>query len=312
MTQVHKLIVQHGREAARRMISEQEIPYFNIAASILEEESNEVGITYSGFCLTALPHRRLDDEQNWVRSNGNLSLLIKPGETKKVPNPRTADDYRKIGVPYGSKARLILLYLQTQAVRTNSPVVELGRSMNQWLDRMGVAVGGKTYTEVRNQAERISRCTLTFDWCDGQTEGFRNGSFVEGGIRLRGLDQQGDLWDDRVSLSEAFFRLLKEHPVPVWEPAIRHIAGKSMAFDIYVWLAYRLHVLEKAKPVSWKAVFDQFGTGATLRYFKPEFRTALAYALSVYPEAKVIEDEEGRGLVLHPSPPPIPERLIGR
>ena len=118
MTQVHKLIVQHGREAARRMISEQEIPYFNIAASILEEESNEVGITYSGFCLTALPHRRLDDEQNWVRSNGNLSLLIKPGETKKVPNPRTADDYRKIGVPYGSKARLILLYLQTQAVRS--------------------------------------------------------------------------------------------------------------------------------------------------------------------------------------------------
>ena len=82
MTQVHKLIVQHGREAARRMISEQEIPYFNIAASILEEESNEVGITYSGFCLTALPHRRLDDEQNWVRSNGNLSLLIKPGEAK--------------------------------------------------------------------------------------------------------------------------------------------------------------------------------------------------------------------------------------
>lgn len=312
MTQVHKLIVQHGRDVARRMITEQEIPYFNIAASILEEESNEVGITYSGFCLTALPHRRLADDQNWVRSNGNLSLLIKPGEIKKIPNPRTTDDYQKVGVPYGSKARLILLYLQTQAVRTNSPVVELGRSMNQWLDRMGVAVGGKTYTEVRNQAERISRCTLTFDWCDGQTEGFRNGSFVEGGIRLRGLDQQGDLWDDRVSLSEAFFRLLKEHPVPVWEPAIRHIAGKSMAFDIYVWLAYRLHVLERAKPVSWKAVFDQFGTGATLRYFKPEFRTALSYALSVYPEAKVTEDEEGRGLVLHPSPPPIPERLIGR
>ena len=38
-----------------------------------------------------------------------------------------------------------------------------------------------------------------------------------------------------------FFKILKAHPVPVWEPAIRGIAGKSMSIDIYIWLAYRLH-----------------------------------------------------------------------
>ena len=32
---------------------------------------------------------------------------------------------------------MILLYLQTQAIRTRSREVELGRSMRHWLDRMG-------------------------------------------------------------------------------------------------------------------------------------------------------------------------------
>jgi Plasmid encoded RepA protein. len=59
---------------------------------------------------------------------------------------------------------LILLYLQTMALRNNSPEVELGRSMNDWLDRMGISTGGSTYKEVRNQAERLSRCKLTFDY----------------------------------------------------------------------------------------------------------------------------------------------------
>lgn len=42
-----------------------------------------------------------------------------------------------------------------------------------------------------------------------------------------------------------------------------------------VWLAYRLQVPDKSRPVSWKAVIVQFGTGTNLRYFKPEFRMAL-------------------------------------
>ena len=55
-------------------------------------------------------------------------------------------DIRKqpIGVPYGSIARMILLYLQTQAVRTRSREVELGASMNAWLTAMGIPIGGKT------------------------------------------------------------------------------------------------------------------------------------------------------------------------
>jgi hypothetical protein len=50
-----------------------------------------------------------------------------------------------MGVPYGSIARLILLYLQTAAIRTNTPEVELGRSMKSRMERMSLTTGGKTY-----------------------------------------------------------------------------------------------------------------------------------------------------------------------
>lgn len=327
MGELHNLIRTHGRDAARRLIDTDDVPFFQIASNLIAEESNDTGITYSGFCLTSLPHRRLPDDRPWVRSNGDMSLLIEPGRRPKVKNPRSADDYALLGVPYGAKARLILLYLQTMALRNNSPEVELGRSMNDWLDRMGISTGGSTYKEVRNQAERLSRCKLTFDYGGTvrgkQAKGHTNDTIVRHAIDLRRDDGQGMLWDERVQLSETFFRLLKEHPVPVWEPAIKAIAGKSMAIDIYIWLAYRLHVLEKPTPVSWAAIYDQFGAGrltdegddvyrSRLRAFKPEFRTALRYALSGYEDARVEETDDRHGLILHPSPPPVPERLIAR
>jgi hypothetical protein len=61
----------------------------------------------------------------------------------------------RVGVPYGSRARLILIYLQSEALRTNSREVELGRSLRVWLGRMGIPIGGKSMAEVRDQAERI-------------------------------------------------------------------------------------------------------------------------------------------------------------
>ncbi|MNV73228.1 Plasmid encoded RepA protein [compost metagenome] len=110
-------------------------------------------------------------------------------------------------------------------------------------------------------------------------------------------------------LSEAFFRELKAHPVPIWEPALRHIQNNSTSIDIYIWLAYRLHSLTKSTTITWPAVFEQFGAGySRLRDFRKRFIEALQLALAVYPEARV--DVEDHGLLLHPSPPPIPERKM--
>ena len=212
-------------------------------------------------------------------------------------------------MPYGPKARLILLYLQTRAVKTKSREVEIGKSMHDWLKRMDITASGKSYSLVREQAERISRCRLTFFFSDNQKKGFRNDHIISGGISFQSNENQSSLWEDTVLLGESFYQALTAHPVPVWEPAIRELSARSMAIDIYIWLSYRLHVLNVATPISWTALYNQFGAGfKAIRQFKPEFRRNLDFALAVYPEARVRELDLGIELV--PSPSPVPERLI--
>jgi len=183
---------------------------------------------------------------------------------------------------------MILLYLQTEAIRTGSPEVELGRSMRAWMVRMGLADGGRTYKLVTEQARKISACRLTFFAQRGGLEMRQNGMFVRDAISLSGVidDAQPSLWQDRVRLDDGFWASLREHPVPVREEALRAIGARSLALDVYIWLAYRLHSLTKPMPVSWVALHAQFGAGFQLvRKVKPTLTDALRLTLAVYPEA---------------------------
>ncbi|MCW2242566.1 replication protein RepA [Azospirillum canadense] len=307
MASIHQLVRTHGRDEARRLVDVKDRNLVDIAAAVLAEESTALGITYSGFCLTALPHKKLPDEQEWERKGHNVTLVVQPGWLPDGNGGR-----KQFGVPYGSRARLILLYLQTQAVQNNSPEVELGRSMNDWLDRMGLSNGGQAYKDVREQANRLSACNLTFMWNNAGGRGeFEKDSIIKGGgIQLHTDDpSQPRLWTDKVRLSPSFYKALREHPVPIWEPALRHIINQSMAIDVYVWLAYRLHVLTGPTPVSWAALHAQFGAAYRTRaQFKYKFPDVLKMAMVVYPDAQVTIDDQG--VVLYPSKPPIPEREI--
>jgi hypothetical protein len=304
---IHQLILTHGRDEARKLVPAEDRKLVDIAAEILATDNPALGITYSGFCLTALPHRKLPDEQRWERMGTKVSLVVEPGILLNEGGVTKVH-----GVPYGSRARLILLYLQTRAIQTGSPEVELGRSMREWMERMGASIGGKQYRDVRDQANRISACRLTFFW-HGERGGtrFAKDSIVEGGIQLYDLedDRQPRLWVDTVRLSATFYKALREHPVPISEPAIRQISNQSLTIDIYIWLAYRLHVLTGPTPVTWKALHQQFGAGyKVVRQFRSRFLEPLKEALAVYPEANVTVTEDG--IVLHPSRPPIPERRL--
>ncbi len=77
-----------------------------------------------------------------------------------------------------------------------------------------------------------------------------------------------------------------------------------MSLDLYVWMAWRCHQLGKATPISWPALYAQFGGGfKALKHFKPSFIEALGAAVAAYPEAHVGVGEAG--IVLHPARPPV-------
>ena len=245
MSELHQLILVHGHNAARSLVPPGDRHLVDAAAAVLAVEREEIGISYSGFALTSLPHKRIPDEQVWERVGHKLTLTVTPGrlpgsDGKTVP----------VGVPYGAYARLIMLYLQTQTIKTGSRRIELGRSMNVFLERLGLSVGGETYWRVWDQAKRIAACNLVFSWqrADGRAD-FVKDSFITNGafhVDFHAHDpNQPRLWEDEVVLGEHFHQQLTAHPVPVLEQALCQINKNSVAIDIYIWLAYRLHSLSE-------------------------------------------------------------------
>ena len=183
---------------------------------------------------------------------------------------------------------------------------------------MGITPGGKSIQSIREQAERITRCRISFHLHSAGKEGLIQQHIVDPamfgdtsiyqGEDSGGATRGGSGFLETVRLSETFFEQLKRHPVPVDDAAIRAINRHSMALDIYCWLAYRLHVLSGDREVSWKALHGQFGGGVSrIDHFRPVFIEHLNLALAVYPDAKV--EIGGRGLTLQPSRPPISPRV---
>lgn len=305
MGEVHRLIEQHGRQGALLLDVDRRV--LDTAADYMADEEGGVGFVYSGFAQAALPHRRLADDAVWQVQTEHVLLLVEPGRRPVRDGLPLA-----IGVPYGSRARLVMLYLMTRAVETGCREVELGSSMRQWLDRMGIPQGGPSSRGVKEQAERLSRCRLSFQVTRGGRTGLVNQNLVDSALFIdddhapaRGFSHTLE----RVKLSETFWEQLKKHPVPLDEAAIRALQGHSMALDLYCWLAYRLHVLPPGpRPVSWAALKGQFGTGfGRLDHFRPVFTENLELAKAVYPDALV--DVTERGVTMLPSRPPIAPKV---
>ena len=310
---VRQLVLLHGRDTARDMVEPEAEMLVRIASEVLGDEKGQSGYSYSGLCLTSLPHRKLKDDQAWERTVGPLTLIIEPGRIKLGNEPS-----RLLGVPHGARARLILIYLQTQAVLTNSREISLGRSMREWMGRMGLSVGGETAAALREQARRISTCTMRFSWQnqgkngDNSSTMIANERIIKSGLFFhdvaRSDSRQESLFEDRVLLDSDFFDQLRRHPVPLRDAAIHQLKDSSTALDIYVWLAYRLHHLDRRTPIEWRSLYQQFGAGYRYLWgWKPKFTQALAEAVAAYPEATV--NVEDNGIILYPSPPPV--RKVG-
>jgi hypothetical protein len=302
MGEVHRLLTEQGKQELLKSDVDRRV--VDAAAAYMAVEEGEIGFVYAGWAQASLPHRRLADDAHWEIQNDRVSLIVQPG-LRAVPGQSPVS----VGVPYGSRARLIILYLQTEAIRTQSREIELGRSLHAWLKRLEIPIGGKSMKDVRDQAERISRCRLTFQISTAGRSGLVNQNILDSAMFVSDDSTQGDLFIETARLSEGFFEQLQKHPVPIEEAAVKQIANNSMALDVYVWLSYRLHSLREPRPISWKALHAQFGRGIIrMDHFKQHFRETLELALAVYPDADVSLDG-ATGIILRPSRPPIPTRI---
>src|SRR5580693_9088736 len=87
---------------------------------------------HSVLCQTCLPYRNPgDSERRWTRQNGFLTLEVDAGRAFD----NRVSDFVDVGLPYGAKPRLVLFHLNAEALRTQSPVIELADTLTAFVKR---------------------------------------------------------------------------------------------------------------------------------------------------------------------------------
>jgi hypothetical protein len=324
---IRRIGLDKARELARSSKADREA--VETVARMAALDVHDPAVAYAGFAMTSLPHSapmifdeslgRNVESLIWERANGPFRMMI---QANKVMVGSANID---VGIPYGAYARLILVHVMTEAMKGNTRYVEIGKSMYEFLGRIGVRRGGNTYAAIKDQNLRLMGANITFgrQYSDGELsltgrvdgtanktrtrDGFANFRFFDRGIHG---DDDG-VWNGQLKLSEAFFEEIQNKPVLLAEQALGELKSRSGAIDLYLWLAYRLPYIQRQETVRWSALFSQFGAGQYSKItgtFKSRFIDNLKQALLVYPGAMV--EVATSGIILQPSPPAVgPERL---
>lgn len=264
-------------------------------------EADSIRFASAKLILASLPHRKHPGPV-YVRQAGCYQLKV-------VADP-------SIGIPYGRAARIILLWLVSEAKRTGSPSIDLGRCQADFLQRrLGIlATGGErgSILRYREQAQRLFCGMFSVTEIRTDSVGFRNVMLADSG-RLLWTPHANDSgrFEGTLRLSEAFFADCIEHGFPIDIRAICALTS-TVAIDLYTFLAYRLRLLKKSLLLTWEMLHSQFGSQANianpagLRAFKSALVVHLRHVCLVYPWARIEPHEAG--FMLHPSRPPVPER----
>ena len=175
-------------------------------------------------------------------------------------------------------------------------------------------ISGPRGTSQRLQEQLRRLCATRFTWHTSvglhpTTSG--TGFVTSGGSSWLRLAQEllprRPVWRSQVVLSQAFFEEITRSAVPVDLKAILQLKGSPFAFDLYVWLTYRMSYLRRPTVVPWEGLQGQFGADyARPRDFRRKALAHLAEILRVYPTARI--GKKDNGLILYPSPPHVRRR----
>ena len=251
-------------------------------------------------CQLGLPRSR-QSERSFERSVGRASMMISAGKRY------TRQGWEDMPLPYGSQPRLAMIHLCSEAVRNQSPVIDVSDGIMPFLRDMGMSISGRTFRNFKNQMTYLAGCEMQLAWDAGtsikQTRCAPVHSFEAWADPFAA---QTSFWPDEIKLGQEFFETLCEHAVPLDPRAVHALQHSALAMDIYSWLAHRLCRIRTDNGVKlyWKNLRDQFGQEYKCpKDFKKKFAPAMRKVLTVYPSANV--RQEHGGMRLFPSPPPI-------
>ena len=263
------------------------------------EAEPDRGFMARTMALCSLPRSNPGNQHQYKRVNGPYKLILsRTGEYK---------------LPHGSNPRLILAWISTEVVRTGSREIVLGRSLSEFMRRLGISsTDGRGQARLRNQMKRLFNCSVQLNYTAGERETSATALVAEltdFWWNPKRPDQTG-LWESKVRLSEAFFNEIVSHPVPLDLTTLKALKRSPLGLDLYLWLTYRTFTLRDPLRLTWRLLYSQFGTDPakasdkfTVRSFREKVLRELKKIKLAWPE---LNYATAKGvLILLPSVPHI-------
>lgn len=288
------------------------------------KSAGALGFMARALVIATMPYKDPKTDA-FVRTNGDFRLRIVAGYEG--------------GIPYGIYPRLLMSWVATEAVRKQSPVIELGDSLSIFLKEvlnLRSRGGGErgSSTRVIEQMKRLFGSLVTASYTgtqehrgftlkniliaeeleldDKEMNQLSQNIYREEGEQKLWTPQaktEAGQWRSQVRLSDKFFAECITNPVPIDLRAYKALRASPLAMDVYTWLTFRMSYTQKrSRPIRWESLMMQFGSGfntndidQATRDFKKAFLRALKMVAVVYPQANV--EINPNGLVLLPSRP---------
>ena len=121
------------------------------------ETEPDLGFMARLLVLCSLPRTNPGNRHQYKRVNGPYKLIMSVTGDHKLP--------------FGNLPRLILAWVSTEAVRTKSRELVLGKSFSEFMRTLGVySSDGKAYTRLRNQMGRLFNAHVRLVYKDERVE----------------------------------------------------------------------------------------------------------------------------------------------
>ena len=276
------------------------------------EADPDLGFMARTMALCSLPRSNPGNQLQYKRTNGPFTLGMIAGLGNKLP--------------YGNLPRLLLAWVSTEVVRTQSRELVLGRSLSEFMRTLGIYhnSGGRggVQTRLRNQMKRLFGCSVSLIYKGENVNATVNAVIADHTVfwwNERKPDQPS-LWDSKIELSEKFFNEIINHPVPIDMNTLTALKRSPLGLDLYLWLVYRTFALRAPLRLSWPTLYRQFGVdpsrendNRTVQDFRKDCLRELKKVKIAWPE---LHYATAKGvLILSPSTPviaPLNQGQLGR
>ena len=273
------------------------------------EADADMGFMARLMMLCSLPRTNPGDQREYIRRNGPFKLGITAGI-----------DYK---LPYGNLPRLLLAWVCTEAVRTQSRDLVLGDSLSEFMRKLGIySTSGGEHTRLRNQMKRLFHSHVQLVYEDETGGRFVSAQIADSGEFWWNPKRPNDrtLWKSKIELGEKFFHEIITSSVPLDMNILKALKRSPLGLDLYLWLTYRTFSLKRPLSLTWPQLYRQFGADPakagdtrTVDNFRTDCLRELKKIKTAWPE---LNYRTAKGvMIVSPSTPailptPRPLRLI--